>query len=63
MLKLRDGRFFISSEFQEVIDEFNKKQQERMRLLIELLNERDEHKKKKKNRRKMKKHGQKNIIS
>lgn len=58
MLTLRDGRLLISPEFQEVIDEFNKKQQERMRLLIELLNEREEPKVKKKNRRKMKKHGQ-----
>lgn len=58
MLTLRDGILLISPEFQEVIDEFNKKQQERMRLLIELLNEREEPKVKKKNRRKMKKHGQ-----
>ena len=60
MLKLRDGRLFISSEFQKVIDEFNKRQQERMMQLLDLLNGR---RTKKKNRRKMKKHGQKNIIS
>lgn len=60
MLKLRDGRFFISSEFQEVIDEFNKKQEQRMMQLLDLLNG---PRTKKKNRRKIKKHGQKNIIS
>lgn len=60
MLKLRDGRLFISSEFQKVIDEFNKRQQERMMSLLELFKEQT---KKKKNRRKMKKHGQKNVIS
>lgn len=60
MLKLRDGRLFISSEFQKVIDEFHKRQEERMIALLELFKE---HTKKKKNRRKMKKHGQKNIIS
>lgn len=59
MLKLRDGRLFISSEFQKVIDEFNKRQQERMMQLLDLLNG---PRSKKKNRRKMKKHGQKNII-
>jgi ADP-dependent phosphofructokinase/glucokinase len=60
MLKLRDRRLFISSEFQKVIDEFNKRQEERMMSLLELIKEQT---KKKKNRRKMKKHGQKNIIS
>ena len=55
MLKLRDGRLFISSEFQKVIDEFNKRQQERMMQLLDLLNGR---RTKKKNRRKMRKHGQ-----
>ena len=60
MLKLRDGRLFISSEFQKVIEEFHKRQEERMMQLLDLLNGR---RTKKKNRRKMKKHGQKNIIS
>jgi len=60
MLKLRDRRLVISSEFQKVIDEFNKRQEERMMQLLNLLNG---PKTKKKNRRKMKKHGQKNVIS
>lgn len=60
MVTLRDGRLFISPEFQKVIDEFNKRQQERMMQLLDLLNG---PRTKKKNRRKMKKHGQKNIIS
>ena len=47
----------LSPQFQKVIDNFNKRQEERIRLLIALLNE-QEPKKKKKNRRKMRKHGQ-----
>jgi hypothetical protein len=54
MLTLRDGQLLLLPEFQEIIEEFNQRQQERTRLLMELLNE---NKKKKKNRRKIKKHG------
>ena len=57
MLTLRDGTLLLSHDFQEIIDDFNKRQEERIRLLIALLNE-QEPKKKKKNRRKMRKHGQ-----
>lgn len=60
MVTLRDGRLFISPEFQLIIDEFNKRQEQRMMQLLDLLNG---PRTKKKNRRKMKKHGQKNIIS
>lgn len=59
MLTLRDGRLLLSPEFQKVIDEFHKRQEERMMQLLDLLNG---PRTKKKNRRKMKKHGQKNII-
>jgi hypothetical protein len=56
----RNGTMIIDPFFEAIIDDFNKRQQETMRLLLELIKEQT---KKKKNRRKMKKHGQKNIIS
>lgn len=60
MYKLVNGTWFPDPMFDAIIEEFNQRQQERMRLLMELINE---NKKKKKNRRKMKKHGQKSVIS
>lgn len=60
MYKLRDGSWLTDPMFDAIIEDFNQRQQERMRLLLELINE---NKKKKKNRRKMKKDGQKSVIS
>ena len=54
MYELKDGFFTMSPMFLEIIDDFNKRQMERTRLLMEMLKEQ---RKNKKNRRKMKKHG------